>query len=103
MNRWTELFYTAVGFVAKSRSSVQDAIQQLTDDRKISAEEGKKIYADFVKDTEVKREELEQQLGKIVERIAHNLNLATTQQLEDLQNKVESLEKRVQDLERKGE
>jgi polyhydroxyalkanoate synthesis regulator phasin len=100
-NRWTDLFYSALGFVAQSRESFQQALGQLMQDSKISQEEGKKIYDDFVKSTELKREELETQLSKIVERIANNLNLATLKHIESLETKIEQLEKRIEMLENK--
>ena len=94
-----KLFYNGIGLISLTAENLQKTINQLTQDQKISLEEGKKIYDDFMKNTESKREEFEGQLGKIIEKIAKNFNFASTQEIEYLKNRIEMLEKKVEELE----
>jgi polyhydroxyalkanoate synthesis regulator phasin len=96
---WAKFLSNAMSLISVSAENLQKTLQQLTEDRKISLEEGRKLYDDFIKNTEHRREDLEEQLKKIFERIAKNLNFAPYTELEHLKKRIEELEDRVAFLE----
>lgn len=96
---WAKFIYNAMSLISLSAENLQKTLQQLTENRKISLEESRKLYDDFLKNTEQKREELEDQLKKIFERIAKNLNFAPYSELEVLKKRIEELENKVAFLE----
>jgi len=95
----SKFFFSAVDFVNRSTETLQTTIAQLTENRAISVEEGQKMYEDFLKSTDARREEFEAQVAKILERVAENLHLATTKQILDLQEQIQNLQTRVNELE----
>ena len=98
----TKFALSAITFIGKSQETFQNTINQLAENQRISVEEGQKIYDDFLKNTESKRDELELQLGKILERLAQNLHLATASQIEHLQKQIDELKgEKVANLENK--
>lgn len=102
-NSINKLVGQAFGLIQATTEQVQKTIVQMTQDRKLTLEEGKKAYEDFLKNTESKREEFEQQVSKIFEKMAHNLKIATHKDLEQLQEKIDALEKKVIALENKNQ
>ena len=95
----SKFLFSAVDFVNRSAETLQSTLSQLTENRQISLEEGQKMYEDFLKTTEGRREEFETQVGKILERVAENLQLATAKQIAELQNQVQALQARISKLE----
>jgi polyhydroxyalkanoate synthesis regulator phasin len=97
----SQYLFTAVDFIGRSTETLQKTYQQMMENRQVSIEEGQRMYEDFMKNTEERRAEFEAQLGKILEKVAENLHLATLKNITELQEKIEKLEKRVVDLEGK--
>ena len=98
-NNLIKFVQNAVNFVATTTEQLQKTVNQLVADRRISLEEGKKMYEDFVKNTEVRREEFEQQLTKIFDKLTQNLNIARLSELEELKERIAVLEEKVKALE----
>jgi len=91
-NLFKKFVYTGVGLVSLTKDKVQKLVDEMVDENKISATEGKKLVEDFLKNTEEKRTEIEGQLKNGVEKVVKKFNFAT-------QKEVENLEKRIKDLE----
>ncbi len=89
------LFYTSVGFTALVTEKVQDLVDDLVKQRKISREEGKKIVDEFWQDTETRKEEVEDRLSKTVENVVSRFDFLTGKDVEDLRERVEELEVKV--------
>ena len=88
-----KVLYTGVGLVASATEKVQQQVNDLVDNDKISKDEGKKIVESFVKSTEEKKTELETRLNEMVEGIINKLDLVRKSDIDDLIKKVERLEK----------
>ncbi len=88
-----KFIYTSVGVVAHTAEKIQQSVNKLIDENKISAEEGKKIVDDFIKNTNTKREEFESQLKSITEKVVKGLNYAKKEEMEELRGRIEALEK----------
>lgn len=88
-----KVLYTGVGLVASATEKVQQQVNDLVENDKISKDEGKKIVESFVKSTEEKKGELETRLNEMVEGIINKLDLVRKSDIDDLIKKVERLEK----------
>ena len=88
-----KVLYTGVGLVASATEKVQQQVNDLVENDKISKDEGKKIVDSFVKSTEEKKTELETRLNEMVEGIINKLDLVRKSDIDDLIKKVERLEK----------
>jgi len=88
-----KVLYTGVGLVASATEKVQQQVNDLVDNDKISKDEGKKIVDSFVKSTEEKKTELETRLNEMVAGIINKLDLVRKSDIDDLIKKVERLEK----------
>ncbi len=98
-----KFLYTGVGLVAHTAEKIQQSVNKLIDDNKISAEEGKKIIDDFVKNTQTKKDEFESQLKSISEKIIKGLNYAKKEELDELRARIEALEKELKKAKGKKE
>lgn len=83
-----KFIYTSVGLVAHTADKIQQSVNKLIEENKISSEEGKKIVDDFVKNTQAKKEEFEGSLKNIIKK----LNYAKTDEMNALKDRVELLE-----------
>ena len=88
-----KFLYTGVGLVTLTADKIQQAVNKLIDDNKISAEEGKKIVDDFIKNTQTKKDEFEAQLKSITERVVHSFDYASSEEVRILRERVDVLEK----------
>lgn len=88
-----KVLYTGVGLIATGTEKVQQSVNDLVDNDKISESEGKKIVDGFVKSTESKKTELEDRLKEMVEGVLNRLDLVRKSDLDDLKAKVAKLEK----------
>ena len=91
-NLFKRVFYTGVGITATAAEKLQQSIDELVSKGKISEEEGKKVVDDLVKDTESKREALEDKVKKAVESVMSKLQLPTREELKEMQTRLEQLE-----------
>ena len=90
-----KFIYTSVGLVSITAEKIQNTIDKLVDEKKISSEEGKKVVDDLLKDTEAKKEEFEGQLKKVVEDVVNRFKVAKNSEVEDLKARIEALEAQV--------
>lgn len=84
--------YTGVGLVAMTAEKLQETIDGMVDEGKLSKEEGRKVVDDLMEATESKREEFEEKIKSFTEKVIESLNLPTRKEVESLKAKVASLE-----------
>lgn len=96
--RLVNLFYTGLSFVGAASNALQKTVNQLITERRISPEEGRKIVDEFIQQTGTKKEEFESQLVKIQQRIAKNLHFATSEEVEELKQRISQLEEKLEKL-----
>ena len=85
------LFYSGIGFASMTAKKMEEVIDELTEKGKLSEGEGKKIVDDFVKQTEEKRKEFEEKFSTTFDSFAG-----------PIQDMVNDLKQRIEDLEKKG-
>ncbi|WP_338764675.1 hypothetical protein WAF17_00055 [Bernardetia sp. ABR2-2B] len=87
-----KLVYTGVGVVSMTAEKLQEAVDKLVDERKMSADEGKKLVDEFFDTTEEKKKEFEGQLSSIVEKIVRSFKFASNKEVSELTDRVKTLE-----------
>lgn len=90
-----KIFYTGVGFASLAYKKMDELIDDLQKEGKLSEEEAEELFNKFRKETEHSREELEKELKDILEKVIDKMDLATKSELG-------ALEKRIADLEQKN-
>lgn len=84
--------YTGVGFVAMTAEKLQESIDEMVGDGKLSEEEGKKLVDNFMDSTETRKEEFESKLKEAAEGIVEKFSFPSRGDYETLLNRVEELE-----------
>ena len=92
-----KLLYTGVGMAAITKEKLEDTINNLVKGNKLSADEGKKIIDDFVKNVEGKKGDFEKQMKEFIEKTTKKFRYAKKKDMDDLMKKVEELESYVAD------
>ncbi|WP_303311946.1 phasin family protein [Hymenobacter sp. BT730] len=77
-----------VGFVSLTSDRVQNTIDMLVKESKLSEKEGEKIMEELRKNTDTKRKELEKQFNSITSRMMKTVGLATSSEVEELKRTV---------------
>lgn len=91
-NLFKKFVYTGVGFVSLTTDRMKETVKGLIEDGKISEEEGKKIFEDFNKNKDTKKEEFESQMKSIFDKILKSFNFATSTDIEKMENRISVLE-----------
>ncbi len=91
-NSWLNFLNKTLEAIQNTAEGVQSLLQKLAEDQKITWEEGKKLYDDFMQNTQVKKQELEGQMSKISQKIIENMPFATKEELKKLEKRIEELE-----------
>ncbi|MEL6593792.1 MAG: hypothetical protein AAFQ68_27065 [Bacteroidota bacterium] len=94
--------YTGVGFVAMTAEKLQESIDEMVGDGKLSEEEGKKLVDNFMENAETRKEEFESKLKEAAEGIVEKFSLPTKGEYETLLKRVEELEAKLAEKETKA-
>jgi polyhydroxyalkanoate synthesis regulator phasin len=87
-----KFIYTGIGWISITTEKFKKTIEKFIDEGKISAEEGKKIVDDFIKNTETKKDELENHFNSVVDKLINSLKFAKSDELKKLEKRVAELE-----------
>lgn len=83
-----KFIYAGVGFVSRTNDRVQDTINQLVQENKLSQKEGEKILQSLQKNTDTKRKEFESQINSIAKRVMKGMGVASSTDVEELKRTV---------------
>lgn len=87
-----DLFFTGVGFAALAKEKVDDMVEDLRKQGKISKGDGERIVKDFVADTKNAREKFEKDVKSALTEVLEKAAYATKKELDNLKNRIEELE-----------
>lgn len=90
-----KFIYTGVGWISTTADKLKETIDKFVDDGKLSPKEGKKIVDDFLKNTESKRDELEDQFKSIVDKVIQSVSFVKKEELAKLEKRIAELEAKV--------
>ena len=95
-NAVKDFVFTGVSVFAFAVDKVRETVENLMNEDKISAEEGKQIIEEFVQNTQAKKDEFEAQLGMLTEKLTEqfkgSFNGGGSSEIEDLEARIEALE-----------
>ncbi|GAB3838573.1 phasin family protein [Hymenobacter jeollabukensis] len=83
-----KFIYAGVGFVSRTNDRVQDTINQLVQENKLSQKEGEKILKSLQKNSDTKRKEFETQINSIAKRVMKGMGVASNSDVEELKRTV---------------
>ncbi len=91
-NLFKKLIYTGIGVAAQAKDRLEKTITELVEEEKLSTKEGKRIVDEFLKSTDSKKEEVEQEVNGLVEKIVKKLSFASCNDVKELEDRIEALE-----------
>ncbi len=83
--------YTGVGFAVLTKEKAEELVKELTQQAKLSEQEGKELFDGLLKQSEQARNEFQAKVDDAVLSVVKRLNLATKDEVESLKAKVEAL------------
>jgi len=93
-NIFKKLIYTSVGFASLTAKKVEEMVNELSAEGKLSSEEGERIMKDFTAATKQTKEDLEKDLQDVIESVINKMNVAKQDELNRLEQRVTALEQR---------
>ncbi|OHX68360.1 phasin family protein [Flammeovirga pacifica] len=98
-----KIVYTGVGITAFTVEKINDVVDKLVAEEKITEEEGKKIVDEIVSNTEAKKEEFETQVKSLAEKFTSSIDFdfdkiksmfkgSESEEVEILKARIEALE-----------
>lgn len=83
---------TGIGIASMTKDKIEKLGKKISEESKLSAEEGKKFVNDLLKQSEKAKENFEAQVQKLVKNALQKLDLPTREDLNRLQKRIKKLE-----------
>jgi polyhydroxyalkanoate synthesis regulator phasin len=90
-----------LGTAVVTKSKVQETIEKMVEQGRLSTEEAERLTNEVIDTGEKEYNDLREEVNKSLNKALAGMNLASRQEMETLQMKVENLEKRLDHLETK--
>ena len=87
-------FYTGVGFLTNPKG-FKERIDDLVNKGDLTAEEGKKAFAEFEKDFKIRTNELEGQIQGMIRNALDKMDIPSTEKMAAMEKRIKSLEIKV--------
>ena len=91
-NPLKNFLYAGIGLASTVNEKVQDSVNDLVEQGKISDSEAKKIVDDVFENLNGKKEDFEEKLGGVIQNVAEKMNYIKKDDYENLQKRVKDLE-----------
>ena len=83
--------YTGVGIAVLTKEKAEELVKELTQQAKLSEQEGKELLSSLLKQSEQARTDFQTKLDEAVLAVVNRLNLATKDEVAGLKAKVEEI------------
>ena len=83
---------TGIGIASMTKDKIEELGKKISEESKLTAEEGKKMVNDLLKQSEKAREDLENQVQKLVKIALEKLDIPTREDLNRLEKRIKKLE-----------
>ena len=83
--------YTGVGLAVLTKEKAEELVKELTQQAKLSEQEGKELFDGLLKQSEQARTDFQSKVDEAVETVVKRLNLATKDEVESLKSKLDAL------------
>jgi polyhydroxyalkanoate synthesis regulator phasin len=87
--------YTGVGLAVLTKEKAEELVKDLTQQAKLSEQEGKELFEGLLKQSEQARNDFQAKIDEAVLTVVKRLNLATKDEVASLKAKVEELASKV--------
>ena len=88
-----KFIYTGVGLVSLTADKFKETVDKLIDEGKMSKTDGKKAVDDFFENVGTKKDELEGQFDKLINKLVDNFSFADKDEISKLEKRIAELEK----------
>jgi polyhydroxyalkanoate synthesis regulator phasin len=88
--------YTGVGMAMLTKEKAEELVNELTQQAKLSEQEGKELFDSLLKQSEQARESFQTKIDEGVLSVVKRLNLASKDEVETLRAKVDELSARIE-------
>lgn len=95
-----KLTYLAIGLFSPENGQFSDIIDGWVEKGKMTEEEGRKFVVELTDKAKGIRKDVEDKVRTESEQFYNNIHLATTEQIEELQKRIEALESKIAELEK---
>jgi polyhydroxyalkanoate synthesis regulator phasin len=87
--------YTGVGLAVLTKDKAEELVKELTQQAKLSEQEGKELFDGLLKQSEHARTDLQNKVDETVLAVVNRLNLATKDEVASLKAKIEELSAKI--------
>jgi polyhydroxyalkanoate synthesis regulator phasin len=87
--------YTGVGLAVLTKEKAEELVKELTQQAKLSEQEGKELFEGLLKQSEHARNDFQAKIDEAVLTVVKRLNLATKDEVASLKAKVEELSSKI--------
>ena len=84
---------TGIGIASMTKDKIEELGKKISAESKLNEEEGKKMVNDLLKQSEKAREDLENQVQKLVKKALEKLDIPTREDFNRLEKRIIKLEK----------
>jgi len=88
--------YTGVGLAVLTKEKAEELVKDLTQQAKLSEQEGKELFEGLLKQSEQARNDFQAKIDEAVLTVVKRLNLATKDEVASLKAKVEELSSKIE-------
>ena len=83
---------TGVGLAAMTRDKIEELVKELTEKGEMTEKEGKELVDELLIKSEKAKRELEAKMESIVKNVLGKLNLATKEDIDEIEKRLKRLE-----------
>lgn len=87
--------YTGVGLAVLTKEKAEELVHELSQQAKLSEQEGKELFDSLLKQSENARNDLQSKIDETVLAVVKRLNLATKDEVTSLKAKIDELSAKV--------
>ena len=87
-----KMFLAGVGLAAMTKDKIEEHVKELVEKGKLTEKEGREIADDMLKKSKQAKEDLEKQVEKLVQQTLQTLQVASKEDVEKLEARIEKLE-----------
>jgi len=87
-----KMFLAGVGLAAMTKDKIDEHVKELVEKGKLSEKEGREIADEMLKKSKQAKDDLEKQVEKQVQQTLQSLQIASKEDVEKLEARIEKLE-----------
>ena len=87
--------YTGVGMAVLTKEKAEELVKELTQQAKLSEQEGKELFDGLLKQSEQARTDFQAKVDEAVLSVVKRLNLASKDEVDNLRTKIDELSAKV--------